>query len=88
MGKVDRAANYRGISLLDVGYKLLTKIMARRLTRWTEERDKLGESQAGFRLERSTRDHTFTHNTLIGNRLKTPGKKLYVVFIDFRAAST
>lgn len=63
-------SNYRGISLLNVGYKLLTGILARRLTLWSENENKIRESQAGFRVRRGTRDHIFTLNALIGKELK------------------
>lgn len=36
--------NYRGISLLDSGYKLLTMMMTERINRWTEDRKILKES--------------------------------------------
>ncbi|XP_063993679.1 uncharacterized protein LOC135171221 [Diachasmimorpha longicaudata] len=58
-GKVDRAANYREMSLLDIGYKILMEVMARRLERWLER---------------------------MGNRLKKKKGKLYVAFVDFKAA--
>lgn len=63
-------ANYRGVSLLNVGYKLLTGIMAKRIRTWVEKEGKLRESQAGFRGKRGTRDHIFVLNSLIGNTLK------------------
>lgn len=85
-GAEDEAANYRGISLLDVGYKILTTVMAERLRGWLETHKKLEESQNGFRAGRSTRDHIFVLNSLIGNKLKMKGGKLYVAFVDFKAA--
>ena len=33
-GNEDKSGNYRGVSLLDVGYKILTSIMVRRINRW------------------------------------------------------
>lgn len=77
-GEEERTENYRGISLLNAGYKLLTNIMATRLNNWIEQNGKLKESQAGFRRGRGTRDHIFVLNTLINNRLKEKRGKLYV----------
>ena len=51
-GNENEVKNYRGVSLLDVGYKLLTNIMANRIREWLEETGGLKESQAGFREER------------------------------------
>lgn len=56
-GDENEASNYRGISLLDLGYKILTNIMANRLKSWVEKNGLLKESQAGFRTNRGTRDH-------------------------------
>ena len=85
-GDEDKPGNYRGVSLLDVGYKILTSIMVRRINRWVEEGKILRESQAGFRGKRGTRDHIFVLNSLINNRIKKKGGKLYVAFVDFKAA--
>lgn len=85
-GDEGEAANYRGIALLDTGYKVLTNVMAQRLNKWVEEGKILEESQAGFRRRRGTRDHIFVLNTLINRKLKIKRGKLYVAFVDFKAA--
>lgn len=43
-GDKEKASNYRGISLLDPGYKLLTAMMAERLNKWIEKEKVLRES--------------------------------------------
>ena len=85
-GDEDKPGNYRGVSLLNVGYKILTSIMVRRINRWLEEKRILRDSQVGFRGKRGTRDHICVLNSLINNRIKKKGGKLYVVFVDFKAA--
>lgn len=60
----ENRGNYRGISLLDVGYKILSSIKEERLGSWLEKKKILKESQAGFRRKRSTRDHIFVLNSL------------------------
>lgn len=85
-GDRGEVGNYRGIALLDVGYKILTNIMAERLNKWVEEEGIIRESQAGFRKGRGTRDHIFVLNTLINKQLKIKGGKLYVAFVDLKAA--
>lgn len=74
-GDENVVTNYRGISSLDVGYKLLTNIMAERLRRWLEKTGGLREYQAGLRNKRGTRDHCFVLNSLINNKLKKKGGK-------------
>ena len=49
--------NYRGISLLQTTYKILSKILLWRLTPYAEEI--IGDHQCGFRRNRSTTDHLF-----------------------------
>lgn len=85
-GDVSNTGNYRGVSLLVSGYKVLTNIMAERINDWVEKEMVLKESQAGFRRHRGTRDHLFVLNMLIDNTLKFKGGKVYIAFIDFKAA--
>lgn len=85
-GDEEVTGNYRGISLLDSGYKLMTTMMTERINRWIENRKILKESQAGFRKRRGTRDHIFVLNGLINNKLKAKGGKLYIALVDFKAA--
>lgn len=42
--------NYRGVSFLDVGYKILINLMASTLRKWLENNKIIGESQAGYRI--------------------------------------
>ncbi|XP_033226475.1 uncharacterized protein LOC117178983 [Belonocnema kinseyi] len=85
-GEEEDTGNYIGVSLLDIGYKLLTTIMHRRLRAWLEKKGLIRESQAGFREGRSTRDHVFVLNSTINNKLKREGGKLYGIFVDFQKA--
>lgn len=85
-GDEDEVKNYREVALLDSGYKLYALILTKRLKGWLEENNKLGESQAGFRERRDTRDHVFVLNSLINNRLKRKNGKLYACFVDHKKA--
>ena len=78
--------NYREVSLLNLGYKILATLN-KRLRRWLEGKKKLKENQAGFRgKRRGTRDHIFVLNALINNKLKRRRGKLHVVFVNLKAA--
>ena len=85
-GEKNETGNYRGVSLLDIGYKVLTNIMNVRLRDWLEKNNGWRESQAGFRRNRSTRDHIFTLNSIIGNKLRKKKGRLYIAYIDFKTA--
>lgn len=72
--------NYRGISLLNLGYKVFTKILARRLEPFAEQ--VLGDYQSGFRRNRSTTDHIFTLRCILEKfyEYNVPVHQLYVDF--------
>lgn len=85
-GDMNETSNYRGVSFLNAGYKLMTNIITRRMNDWLEKRKKIKENQAGFRSERGTMDHIFVLNSIIGEKLKNRGGKINIAFIDFRKA--
>ena len=73
--------NYRGISLLNTGYKIYSKIIAKRLTAIAEVL--LLEEQNGFRKGRSCMDCIFSASQIIEKHreLNIP---TYIAFIDFK----
>uniref|UniRef100_T1IJU1 Reverse transcriptase domain-containing protein n=1 Tax=Strigamia maritima TaxID=126957 RepID=T1IJU1_STRMM len=54
-GDASLANNYRGITLLNTLYKIVTSMMAKRISNWLFLEDKLSENQAGFRRKYSVR---------------------------------
>ena len=58
-GYEENPDNYRGITLLSCFSKLLKSVIYRRVSRYLEEYDLIGEEQAGFRSGYSTLDHIF-----------------------------
>uniref|UniRef100_T1IQ89 Reverse transcriptase domain-containing protein n=1 Tax=Strigamia maritima TaxID=126957 RepID=T1IQ89_STRMM len=78
--------NYRGITLLNTLYKIMTTMMTARIQEWAEQEGIITENQAGFRKGYGTRDNLFTLNTLINSRNRKRGGKLFACFIDFKAA--
>lgn len=85
-GEEEEVRNYRGVALLDSGYKLFAMILENRLRNCLEKNEKLKESQAGFRKGRGTREHIFVLNSLINNSLKREKGRLYACFVDFKTA--
>ena len=83
-GKRDLCGNYRGIALLCVVGKVLSRIMLSRLT--THVADKvLQESQCGFRAGRGTADMIFSARQ-IQEKCREQRIGLYQVFIDLTKA--
>ena len=84
-GDREDPGNYRGITLLNVVGKLFNKVLNYRLLQWLKEHNKLSESQAGFRFDRSCVDNIFILNEVIQGRHQE-GKKTFCFFLDIKKA--
>ena len=58
-GATDDPSNYRGISLINVMYKIFSNIVYNRLCKWANLNNKIAEPQAGFRKGYSTIDNLY-----------------------------
>ena len=76
-------ANYRGITLLPVCYKVLTIIIKEKLEPYIE--NGLGDYQSGFRKGRSTIDHIFTIRQIM-EKCWEYNKNIWQIFVDFKQA--
>ena len=83
-GKRDLCGNYRGIALLCVVGKVLSRIMLSRLTTHISD-GLLQESQCGFRAGRGTADMIFSARQ-IQEKCREQRVGLYQVFIDLTKA--
>jgi ribonuclease HI/exonuclease III len=73
--------NYRGISLMNVGCKIMMAILAERISSKLENEFRLSASQAGFRKkEEAVLQATCLYEVLAQRRNR--GKKTYVLFLD------
>jgi len=75
--------NYRSISLLNIGYKIYSKIIAKRLTAIAKVL--LLEEQNGFRKGRSCMDYIFSASQII-EKHREFNIPTYIAFIDFKKA--
>uniref|UniRef100_A0A914V3Q0 Reverse transcriptase domain-containing protein n=1 Tax=Plectus sambesii TaxID=2011161 RepID=A0A914V3Q0_9BILA len=75
--------NYRGISLLSIIGKVFMLVLQLRLQKLREQTAR--EEQAGFRPGRGCSDQVFTLRQLLEEHIRC-GKRLIVVFINFKAA--
>ncbi|EYC04314.1 hypothetical protein Y032_0088g2137 [Ancylostoma ceylanicum] len=82
-GDPSQLKNYRPISLLSVLYKLLTKVISKRVERVLDAEQP--REQAGFRKNYSTIDHLHAINELI-ERCSEYRMPLYIAFIDYEKA--
>lgn len=75
--------NYRGISLLDITYKILAITLKNRLEKLTE--NSIGDYQCGFRSNRSNIDQVFIIKQIQDNSYEH-NLPLHIMFIDFKQA--
>ncbi|XP_055384167.1 uncharacterized protein LOC129613882 [Condylostylus longicornis] len=75
--------NYRGISLLNIGYKIFTNIVYQRVSSFSEEI--VGDYQAGFRKDRSTSDQCFILSQIF-EKAHEYSMDIHCLFIDFKQA--
>ena len=75
--------NYRGLSFLCTGYRILTTVISNRLKKYTEHI--IGEYQAGFRTGKSTTDQIFRVKNLLENAWEH-NVEIRQIFVDFQKA--
>lgn len=76
-------ANYRGITLLNVAYKVFANLLYMRLLPYAESC--IGEYQCGFRRDRSTSDQIFSLRQIL-EKCREYNIDTHHLFIDFKAA--
>jgi len=76
-------SNYRGISLLDTCYKVLSIAILRRLEVYTN--DIIGDYQSGFMRGKSTTYPIFSIRQLL-ERYYEYGREVHLCFVDFKQA--
>lgn len=82
-GDLTRCSNWRGIMLLPIASKILTRVM---LNRTADAMDKkLRDNQAGFRKHRSCCDQIATLRIIVEQSMEY-NSQLYLVFVDYEKA--
>jgi sorting nexin-29 len=76
-------ANYHGISLLNLGYKVLSSVIFDHLVPFVKS--SMGVYQCGFRSSKSTTDQIFTQRQIL-ERTTEFGIGTHHLFIDYKAA--
>lgn len=82
-GDLSICSNWRGITLLNTYTKILSTILANRITKEIETR--MRQEQVGFRTQRSCTEHINTVRIIVEQSVEWRSP-LYLVFIDFKRA--
>lgn len=82
-GDRKKVENYRGISLLNTGYKILALVILNRLQEYSE--GIIGDYQSGFRMGRSTIDHVFVIRQIMEHYYEY-ARDLHMIFVDYKQA--
>ena len=81
-GDLSLPGNYRGIMMLEVGYKIIGHILLARLNIIKEDAKHLDhEAQCGFRNGRGCTDGTFTVKSLVTKR-REHNQETWILFLD------
>ena len=64
-GSIDEPQNYRGITLINILAKIYSQILLNRISKWSENENKLSQNQFGFQKGKSTVDCIFTILSII-----------------------
>ena len=84
-GDVSSPENYRGITLLSCLGKMFTAVINKRLTKFLDQRQFIGEEQVGFRKGYGPNDHIFVLKSIIDLYLSKKWN-LNAVFVDYKTA--
>ena len=78
--------NYRLINLISCVSKLLTMILAKRVSAPLDKEDFVGEEQNGFRTSRSCGDNIFILNSILEFN-KSKKLQSHLLFVDLKEAT-
>lgn len=78
--------NYRGVTLLDVTYKIYATILNEKLKNEIDAKNILPDTQAGFRKKRGAMDNVYILKQAIEEEIHNKKEKCYAFFADIKAA--
>lgn len=85
-GNKKKTKNYRGITLMDSGYKIYTESIRKRLRKQLEQKKVWNKTQICFRKARGTKDAIYVLKNVVNETIKKEKGKVYVLFADMKGA--
>ena len=85
-GKKEEVSNYKGITLMDTGYKIYAEVLRNRLAEQLEKEGKLDDTQFGFRKGRGTPNAVYTLKKTIGGEIAKEKGRVWGFLADMKAA--
>ena len=84
-GNENSVENYRGVSLMDSGYKIYTDILREKLIKEIRNKNVYNETQFGFRSGRGTIDAIYVLKNAV-QKIIEKKQSVYLLFVDLKAA--
>ncbi|CAK9799089.1 Transposon TX1 uncharacterized 149 kDa protein [Anthophora plagiata] len=85
-GEGRKVEEYRGVTLTQTAYRVYAAVLAERLIKEIEEKEIMPPNQTGFRKGMGTIDNIYVLNYLINRQVARKGGKMWVLFVDLKAA--
>lgn len=85
-GDEKRASNYRGITLMDSGYKIYAEVLRRRLESELETKNILKDTQMGYRKGKGTIEAIYIVKSAVEEEIKKEKGKAHLLFADMKGA--
>jgi len=85
-GDIHDARNYRGITLMDTGYKIYAEIIRRQLEKEMEENKLMSKTQTGYKKGKGTIEAIYIVKTAMEEKTKKEKSEIYLYFADMKGA--
>jgi len=85
-GEMHDARNYRGITLMDTGYKIYAEIIKERLEKEMKEKKLMEETQTGYRKGKGTLEAIYIVKTAMEEETKKEKGEIFLFFADMKGA--
>lgn len=83
-GDKERVETYKGIIIIDSGYKIYAEWLRRKLTKEREEKKVLDRTQFGFKKGKGTMEDIYVLTEIIEENIRKERGKMFVCFANLK----